>query len=268
MSKKKKIIIGSIVGLLAVFIIVVGVLAAKLDTIVEHGIETVGPKLTKTSIALDRVTIGLLGGSGEVDGLVVGSPAGFKAEYTMKVGHTHLAIKPASLLSDKIVVDRIVVAGPEIILEGGLKDNNLTAIQKNVTEAVGGGATAPGTQEPAGAQQKIQVNHFELTGAKVHLRLSMLAGKIVTITVPDIQLNDLGTGPDGITAGELVKLALDAITADVLTAAAKSVGDLGKDIADAAGKAATDAVGTSSKEATEAVGKATEGLKSLFKKKE
>ncbi len=269
MSKTKKIIIGAAVALLAVFIIAAGVVTAKLDTIVEHAVETVGPQLTKTPITLDKVTIGLLSGSGEVDGLVVGTPEGYKAEYTMKVAHTHLAIKPGSLLSDKLVVDKIVVEGPEIILEGGLKENNLTAIQKNVNAAVGGGAaTAPATAEPAGAQQKLQVNHFELTGAKVHLRLSALAGKNITITAPDIQLKDLGTGPEGITAGELTKRAMDALTADILTAAAKSVADLGKDAAAAAGKAATEAVGTSSKEATEAVGKATEGLKSIFKKKE
>ncbi len=259
---KKKLILGIAGGLLAALIIAVIIVAAKLDSIIEHGVETIGPQLTKTSIALEKVTIGLLSGSGEVDGLVVGSPEGFKAEYTMKVGHTQLAIKPASLLSDKIVIDKIMIAGPEIILEGGLKENNLTAIQKNVSSVVGaGGTTAPAASEPAGAQKKLQVNHFELTGAKVHLRLSMLAGKNVTITAPDISLKDLGTGPEGITAGELTRRAMDVLTANILTAAAKSVAELGKGAADAAGKAATDAVGSTSKEATE-------GIKSLFKKKE
>lgn len=272
MSKPKKIIIGVVAGLLGAVIIALIVVAAKLDTIVETGVETVGPKLTKTSINLDKVAIGLLGGSGEVDGLQVGTPEGYKAEYTMKVAHTHLALKPASLLSDKIVIDKIIVEGPEIILEGSLKDNNLTAIQKNVNDAVGGGtAAAPAAEGPAGAQKKLQVNHFELTGAKVHLRLAMLAGKNITITAPDIVLKDLGTGPEGITTGELVKRAMDAMTADILKAAAKSVGELGKEVIGAAGKSAEGAVeaaGSAAKETTEAVGKATEGIKNLFKKKE
>jgi len=266
MSKIKKIIIGVVAGLLGVFIIALVVVAAKLDSIVETGVETVGPQLTKTSIELEKVTIGLLGGSGEVDGLVVGTPEGYQAEYTMKVAHTHLALKPASLLSDKIVIDRIIVEGPEIILEGGLKENNLTAIQNNVNAFVGGGTPAtPAGDAPAGAQAKLQVNHLRLTGAKVHLRLSMLAGRNVTITAPDIELKDLGTGPQGITTGDLVKRALDAMTADILTAAAKSVGELGKGAVDAAGKAAAGVVDEVS---AESVGKATEGIKNLFKKKE
>lgn len=269
MNKTKKIIVGILAGVLAVFIIALVVVTAKLDTIVEHGVETIGPKLTKTSIGLDKVTIGLLSGSGEVDGLVVGTPADFKAEYTMKVAHTHLALKPASLLSDKIVIDRIVVESPEIILEGGLKDNNLTALQKNVTEAAGGGgAAAPAGAEPSGQQKKLQVNHFELTGAKVHLRLSMLAGKNVTITAPDVMLKDLGTGPEGITAGELVRRAVDAMTADILTAATKAVGDLGKEAVDAAGKAAAGAAEAAGSETKEALDKTTSGIKNLFKKKE
>lgn len=269
MNKSKKIIIGIVAGGLAVLIIAIGVVTAKLDTIVEHGVETVGPKLTKTSIGLDKVAIGLLSGSGEVDGLVVGTPEGFNAEYTMKVAHTHLALKPASLLSDKIVIDKIVIESPEIILEGGLKDNNLTALQKNVTAAAGGGgAAAPASTEPAGEQKKLQVNHFELTGAKVHLRLSMLAGKNVTITAPDVMLQDLGTGPEGITSGELVKRALDAMTADILTAAAKAVGELGKEAVDAAGKAAAGAADAAGKETKEALDNTTSGIKNLFKKKE
>lgn len=254
---KKKIIIGIIGGLLAVLIIAVLIVAAKLDTIVEKGIETVGPQLTKTTIELEKVSIKPLSGSGTVTGLVVGSPTGFKAEYTMKMGHASLAIKPSSLLSDKVVIDEIIVDGPEIILEGGLKENNLTAIQKNVNDTVGGAAA----EAPAGAQKKLQVNYFKLTGAKVHLRLSMLAGKNVTITAPDIELKDLGTGPEGITVGEVVKLAMNKLTGEILNAAAKSVADIGKDAANAA-------VGAAAKESQEAVSKATEGLKSLFKKKE
>ncbi len=262
---KKKIIIGIVGGLLAVLIIAVLIVATKLDAIVETGIKTVGPKLTKTTIQLEKVSIRPLSGSGAVSGLVVGSPDGYKAEYTMKMDHAHLSIKPMSLLSDKVVVDTIIVDGPEIILEGGLKENNLTAIQKNVTDTVGaGGATAPTTpaaSEPAGASKKLQLNHLKLTGIKVHLRLSMLAGKNITIAAPDFEIKDLGTGPEGITVGEIVKRALNELTAEVLAAAAKSVADAGKDAANAA-------VGTATKESTEAVGKAAEGLKSLFKKKE
>jgi hypothetical protein len=268
---KKKLALGIVGGLLVLLILAVIIVAAKLDTIVKAGIQTVGPKLTKTTIEVKSVSIHPFIGSGAIGGLVVGTPAGYKAEYTMKMDQAQLAIKPGSLLSDKVVIDDITVEAPEIILEGGLKENNLTAIQKNVTDSVGGGSAAPGkpaTPAPAsgGATKKLQVNHFKLAGAKVHLRLSMLAGKNVTIPAPTIELKDLGTGPDGITVAELVKQTMDKFIPEILTAAEQSVAKLGKEAADVAGKAATDAVGAASKEGSKAVDKAAEGLKSLFKK--
>jgi hypothetical protein len=267
---KKKIILGIAIGLVLVVVLAVVIVASKLDTIVETAIETVGPKLTKTSLQLEKVSIRPLSGGGSVNGLVLGTPEGYKAEYTIKMDKAELSISPGSLLSDKIVVKSIVVESPEIILEGGLKENNLTAIQNNVTAAVGAGGTtqAPATTEgDAAAQKKLQVDHFKFTGARVHLRLSMLAGKNVTITAPDVELTNLGTGPEGITSAELVKLAMTKLTGDILIAAAKSVGELGKEAANAAGKAASDAVGAAAKESGDAVNKASEGIKNLFNKK-
>ena len=267
--KKKKLILGVLAVIVGVVVIVLLIVAAKLDGIVKAGIETVGPSLTKTTVSLGGVSIRPLRGSGAIKGLVVGNPAGYKGDYSIKMDLAQLAIKPGSLLADKIVIDDVTVAGPEIILEGGLKDNNLTAIQKNVNDAVGlqSGGTAPATPAAggSGAQKKLQINHFKLTGAKVHLRLAMLAGKDVTIAAPDVEFHDLGTGPEGITVPELVKRVLNELTAGTLTAAAKSVGELGTQAADAAGKAATEAVSGGSKEAAS---KVTEGVKSLFKKKE
>lgn len=267
--KTKKLIFGIVGVLVIIAILAVVVVALKLDSIVKAGIETVGPQLTKTTVVLDKVALRPFSGSGAVEGLVIGSPQGYKAEYTMKLGNAKLAIQPGSLMSDKVVIDDINVEGPEIILEGGLKDNNLTALQKNVNDSVGGSGeqpAKPAEPAPAGAQKKLQVNHFKLTGAKVHLRMSMLGNQDVTITAPDIEMSDLGTGPDGITVGELVQKSLDKLTAGVLTAAAGKVTDLGKNAADMAGKAASDAAAAATKESSNVVNKATEGLKSLFKK--
>lgn len=269
--KIKKLIIGILLVLVALAIIVALVVASKLDAIVKAGIETAGPSLTKTTVQLDDVTLHLFSGSGAIKGLVIGSPKGYNADYTMKLGNAQLALKPSSLFSDKVVIDDLTIEGPEIILQGSLNDNNLTALQKNVNDAVGGGSgqkpsASSTTPSQPGAQKKLQVNHFKLAGAKVHLQLKILGGKEVTVAAPDVEMSNLGTGPDGITAAELVKDSLNKLTEGVLTAAAKSAADLGKEAVGEAGKIATGAANEATKDATGAVGKATDGLKNLFKK--
>ena len=81
----------------------------------------------------------------------------------------------------------------------------------------------------------------------------------MTLPLPDIQMKDLGQGPEGITAAELTKRLLSAVTANTLKAVGQAAGDLGKGAADAA----TDAT----KSATEGVKGATKSIGDLFKKK-
>lgn len=261
MNKKKLILlIGG--GVIALALVALFVVVLSLDKIVKAGVETVGPTLTKTTVTLDGVSIGPIRGFGEIRNLVVGNPEGYQGEYAITLGKAHLDLDPGSLLGDKLVVESMVVEGVDIILEGGLKENNLTAIQKNVASFAGATETTPAepAPEPAaneGAAKKLQVNHFKIEGAKVHLRLSMLGGGNLTITAPPIEMSDLGTGPDGITVAELVKRAMKELTDDVLIAAGKAVADKG-----------TEALGSAAKESGEAVNKAAEGVKNLFKKKE
>ena len=59
---KKLFCIGGI-GIIVLIIVAVIVTALSLDGIVKKGVETFGPQMTKVSINLDSVHIGLLSGS-------------------------------------------------------------------------------------------------------------------------------------------------------------------------------------------------------------
>src|SRR5215469_5641268 len=146
-----------------VILIVLAALALHffLDGIIKSGVETLGPKLTGVNIKLDSVNLLLLTGSGTVKGLVVGNPEGFKSPSAMQVGSTSVALKPMSLLSDKIVIDSIRLLGPEITFETDLHKNNLSKLLDNIQAATGGGQENK-TETPSGTKQvkKLQVNDF------------------------------------------------------------------------------------------------------------
>lgn len=274
---KKKLLIGAaiLVVLLAVVVLVVGM---SLGKIIKTGVETVGPKITKTEMKLDSASLSILGGSGTLKGFTLGNPEGYKTPAAIKAGSVSVGVKPGSLFSDKIVVRHVRVEGPEITFEGTLGTaNNLSKILDNVKETTGGTSDTSGTTEKpkstekpkpdttekpkAGTKseapsKKLQVDEFVITGAKVHLSMTMLGGKAVTMPLPTITLKGLGTGPEGITPGELTQKVLGEVTVETLKAAEKAVADLGK--------GATDIV---TKGATGAVDKVTKGVGDLFKKK-
>ena len=64
---------------------------------IKAGIETIGPKITKTSVNVGSVTLSPLTGKGQIKGLVIGNPHGFTSEAAIKVKDFTIKIVPSSL---------------------------------------------------------------------------------------------------------------------------------------------------------------------------
>jgi len=257
---KKKIIVCIGITLLALFIITVIVLGFFLGDAVKAGMQTVGPKVTQTALTVDAVHVGILTGSGGVDNLVLGNPDDYKSQspIAITVGKAVVSLAPGSLLSDKIVIKSVEVRSPEISFNGNpFGANNLNKIMDNVNAFTGGSAAKPADAnapaQPATkkAGKKLEVDDFLITGAKVHFNGA-------TLPLPDIHFSNLGTGPDGITAGDLTQKILGEITTATIKAVGESVANLGKGAADAATGAAKNLGNTA--------GKIGQGLGGLFGK--
>jgi hypothetical protein len=251
----RKLFLGVVVVLVVLIVAAVIVMSFFLGAIVKTGMETVGPEITQVSIKVDAVNLSLLTGSASVKGLVVGNPKGYQTPQAISVGSAAVGVNPFSVLSDKIVVRSVRVEAPEITFEGNpFSGNNLSTIMKNVNAVTKGGG--PGSTNaaamPAGqAGKKMEVDDFLITGAVVHVSLTGLGGKEMTLPLPDIHLTNLGKDNAGITAADLTRRVLDTIT----TATIKAVANATTDIGTGAGKAAG-----------EGMNKITPGIGGLFKK--
>ncbi len=237
MKKKLLWVLLALVGLVVVGVLV---LVARLDALIKKGVETAGPKVAQVDVTLDRVKLNLLGGTGELNGLRVGNPPGYKTESAMKLGTLSLALAPASLFSDKIHVKSILLVGPEITLEGGLKENNLTKILANVEKAAGPANT--NETETAGSTKKLQIDSLVVRGAKVTASLTALGGQPLTYDLPDFEMSNLGQGPEGITGAELSQRLLDKVFNKALAGLAEQGSALGQQAIDAATQRAQDAL--------------------------
>ena len=262
----KKIAVRLLIGFIALIILGILMVGMFLDSAIKRGVETVGPMVAKVDIKLESVGLSLLSGAGKVKGLFVGNPEGFKTPSAIQVGTASLSIQPSSLLSDKIVIKSVNVQAPEITFETNLKANNLSKILANVQAATGGGKDAapakPNESSPtksAKSSKKLQVDDFLISGGKIHVSVTTLGGKSVTVPLPEIHLTALGQGPDGITASELTAIVLQAIEKEAVQASSGAVADLGKEASKL-----TENLG---KTGVDSAGKVTEGIGGLFKKK-
>ncbi len=252
----KKLILRIAIGVVVLVAIAALAVHFLLDAAVKTAVETIGPRLTKVEVTLDGVSLSLLSGAGKIRGLVVGNPQGFKTPSAINVQSASLALKPGSLLSDKVVIRSVNIQGPEITLEAGLRGSNLGKIQENLRAVGGADKHAAAKGDKPG--KKLEVDEFVISGGKVHVSIVGMAGRSAQLPLPDITLKDLGTGPEGITAGELADKVLDVVISKSLEVSASAIGDLGKQAA-GLGKDAGDAAG-------DAAGKISKGIGNLLKK--
>jgi hypothetical protein len=233
----KKILRRLVFILIVLIVLAVGASYLFLGAIIKKGVETAGPKITKTDVKLNSVTLSFFSGSGKIKGFVLGNPQGFKTPAAISVGTANLAVEPKSLFGDKIIVRDISVDGPEITWESDLTAVNLKKILSNIEESSGGGEKpssdtnqpAPAAKSEAGPGKKLEVDNFLIKNAKVHVNVNapVIGQQTANINIPEIHLTNMGTNADGITAAELSKQVLGAIVE-------KSAGEVEKVIADMA----------------------------------
>src|SRR6185295_10203973 len=124
-------------------------------------------------------------------------------------------------------------------------------IQKNVEEFSPGKAPQDPKDQSA-ARKKFQINRLVVKNGRVRMADSLLTGKTAEVSLPDIELKDIGKNPAGATVKEVTSRVIAAIEADVTRAVASAAKDLApdlekvegtaKEIGSQTGKTASDAV--------------------------
>lgn len=251
---KKRLLWVSVAGLALLLVLAVAGFLF-LGAIVKAGVEKGGPYITKVPVNLDRANISVFSGSGEIKGFTMGNPEGFKSPQSVSVGSIAVRLEPGSLLAEKLIIRSVQVQAPEITYEAAFGGSNIGKILENIKAVASMGKT----EDQPGTEKALQVDEFVITGAKLNVTASVLGGRTATLPLPDIRLQNLGQGPEGITAAELSALAFS----EVVEAAAKEVAanamKLGGNVAESAKELGT--------EAKDRLKKASSGISDLIKKR-
>lgn len=248
-STMKKLLKALVALFLLGVIAVVAIGFFFLGPIVTKTVNTVGPKITGTRVELDAAKVSPLTGGATLAGLFVGNPEGWTGDKAFYLGELRASVQPTSLLGDHIVVNEVYIDGPEFVYEKRLRGgSNIDALLKQIEENTGGGKT-PSATEPGSESKKpmkFAVKSFVLKNAKASV---IVGGRTVTVPLPPITITDLGVEEGGITADQIATKVLQRVLAQIGTAAAGVLTDVGgavieggKDGAKAAGEAAKGAL--------------------------
>jgi hypothetical protein len=239
--KKLLIILGSLFALL----LIGGVIASFfLGSIVTKGVNAFAPKVTGTPVTLESASISPFTGSGTLNGLFVGNPTGWKSPKAFSFAKVHVSVAPLSLVGDHIIVNEVLIDGPEFVYETNFVRDNIKDLLANInkfTRGMTGETPATPAEQPVpagGKPLKFEVKKFRLQNVKVTVGVG---GAALTLPLPPITLNDLGTAEGGITPDQIATKVLTNVLGEITTAVGDSLlkgGGKGGDAATNAAKAA------------------------------
>jgi uncharacterized protein involved in outer membrane biogenesis len=189
---------------------------SSLDHLVATAIRSYGPQMTKVSVKLKSVKISAAQGSATVAGLELGNPSGFATERALSVGQISMTLDVASITQDVVRIKEIVIERPAITYEHATGGSNLDVIQRNVeayvASTVGANKAAP---QGAAPEKKFIIDNLHIKGANAQVSAAVLQGKVVSVSVPDFYLIDIGKKSGGITASQATRQVMNAMTNNV-----------------------------------------------------
>lgn len=186
----------------------------SLDGLVKQAIERWGPEITGVPVKVASVRIEVAEGRGTIRGLEVGNPKGFQAPHALKLGEMRLALDPASVTRDVVVIREVLLVAPDVVYERGQGSDNMAVIQKNVDAWVAKHGGAP--KKDAAPGKKLIIERLQVKDGKAHL------GASVSVPMPDLQLRDIGKKSGGASPGEVVKQVWGSMLRSVTNVASRA----------------------------------------------
>jgi len=185
------------------------------DSIAKKAIEQGGEMALGVPTRLDDLNISIFGGKTELSGLQVSNPTGFSAPVFMALGQGDVAISLKSLLGDTLQIPHVRLSGIRVNLEQSGKKNNVEPILARIRSL----ASQQGESKTAAASdsgKKFVIDYFSLDDVQVNANLELL-GQVskVKLTLPKIELRNLGDKEQGLPMAELVQKVVQAVLSTV-----------------------------------------------------
>ncbi len=214
-----KKVIAIVVVLLVIGCVVLFGFSSVVGKGIAAGVEAFGPEVTQTDVTLKKVDFSLLSGSASLGGLVVGNPEGYQMPSSIELGSIDLDLDPWSALSDKVVIQQIVIDGPEITYEMGSGKSNIGQILANIESFTGPAAEE---EEESASGKAFQIDLFRITNGKITVLIPAVQEEPIIVDLPDIELKEIGQGENGATLQEVLRVAINSINQETIASVAAS----------------------------------------------
>ena len=217
----KKILI-VIAALLIVGAIALYLLVGNLDKILKGAIEGAGSELLGVTVTVASVELDLKSGMGQISGITIANPAGYKAANAFRMDTIRLGLDLSSLRKQPIVIRELNIQSPTVDLEvneqgGSNMQTLLDNIKQNSAKTDEKAAEEQPSQEETDTKEPVKLSFTKLaiTGVTVN---GVVPGQEPTqVVLPDIVKENVG-GTEGLTPAQVGGVIIGDIAAQSLQA--------------------------------------------------
>jgi hypothetical protein len=205
--RKLLIALGALLG----FVVLVGAAAAILiDPIVRSAVESQSAKALKVPTRLSDATI-RFSGHATLGKFEIHNPQPFTEPRAVTFERFDVGVKPRNLFRPTVTINDVTVVRPELTLEFTGAKSNLSTLLDNLSAG-----SAPGASSEK--KKKFIVRKFRIDQAVVRFRSDLLPGGARSVTLPTIELENVGTAEGGASIGEILGVLLKTLGSAALKA--------------------------------------------------
>ena len=223
MSTVTRVILGVVIVIIFVAVGAFFYLSTNLNSLIVAAVETFGPKVTQSRVALGDANV-TFSGEGEFSNLVIGNPQGYKADNAFTLGNIKAVLDVGSLTSDLIVIKSIDVIAPQITYEhSGPAGSNLQRLLNNVQQyAAQDGDPEEQAASSDGSEKKLIIDRLSIKGGVISIMTPLSAEPLNTL-LPAIIIHDIGREEGGSMASDVIALVMRKVTAAATQASGISI---------------------------------------------
>lgn len=199
-----------LISIVVIVLLGAGIVVFYFDSVVKSGIEVVGTRLLGTDVTVSSVSISPLDGTGVLRGLSIRNPEGFNEDYAFQLDEVSIALDPASVFSNEVLVDSVIVVQPHITYETRLTTDNIRTLLANLPDP---GDDASGDQ--GSSDRGLVIRQFRMLEPQLDL---VAAIGTAQVTLPAIELNNIGAGSQSSTAADVLREILSSLRRAILQA--------------------------------------------------
>jgi ElaB/YqjD/DUF883 family membrane-anchored ribosome-binding protein len=202
------------IALAVVILVIVAVTAVilNLNGIVRSAVETGTTKSLELNTTLGGANIGLFSGDVSLDNLNIASPEGFSAPQMLSLGKVSVDTSYGKVFGKPTNIDDVLIHQPKLVLEFKGTQSNLKTVADRLMSGTGGDQPQPTPTDKAKEPLKLIIDHLKVSGAQVEIRSDMLLKEPILVTIPDIELSQIGNADGNRNGEEIGKVVSQVIT--------------------------------------------------------